>query len=55
MYSHPELKEKIDPELAKYLKGKSCFNINKSYNALLKNTDELLSIGIEKYKELEWI
>jgi hypothetical protein len=55
VYSHPELRKEVDPELVKFLKGKSCFNINKYYADLLKNIDEILSIGIKKYKDLEWI
>ncbi|OLS26091.1 MAG: hypothetical protein HeimC3_10640 [Candidatus Heimdallarchaeota archaeon LC_3] len=55
IYSHPELKEKINPELVKFLKSKSCFNINKSFPSLLNNIDEILSIGINKYKVIEWI
>jgi hypothetical protein len=55
IYSHPELFKNISPQLKKVLKGKSCFNINKITPQILKETEEVLKIGIRKYKELDWI
>ena len=55
IYSHPELYEEISADLKKVLKGKSCFNIKKINPILLKEIEKALEIGIEKYKELNWI
>ncbi|UCC20143.1 MAG: hypothetical protein JSV62_02345 [Promethearchaeota archaeon] len=55
IYSHPDIFENISPELRKFLKGKSCFNINKTTPQLLKEIEHILKTGIKKYKEIEWI
>lgn len=55
IYSHPELSKVIPTELKKTLKGKSCFNIRKNSPILLSEIEKTLLIGIEKYKEIEWI
>lgn len=55
IYSHPELYEEINPDLKKVLKGKSCFNIKKTNPSLLNEIEKALEIGIEKYRELDWI
>ena len=55
IYSHPESFTDISTSLRKYLKGKSCFNINKSTPQLLKEIEEILKRGIKKYQEIEWI
>ncbi len=55
IYSHPDLFKNINPDLKKFLKGKSCFNINKIYPQLLEEIEDLLKKGISKYKEIGWI
>ncbi|MFX0021502.1 MAG: hypothetical protein ACFE9S_04200 [Candidatus Hermodarchaeota archaeon] len=55
IYSHPDLFSDISPDLREVLKGKSCFNINKTSPQLLKEIDSILEKGINKYKEIEWI
>ena len=55
IYSDPELIEDVIPELKKYLKGKSCFNIKKSSKNLLKNVRTVLNNGIQIYKKKKWI
>ena len=55
IYSHPDYFKNISPELKKLLKGKSCFNINKITPQLLKEIEDILKVGIRKYKEIEWI
>lgn len=55
IYSHPELIKDVIPELKKYLKGKSCFNIKKSSGNLLKNVTKVLNNGIRIYREMKWI
>jgi hypothetical protein len=55
IYSHPDFFSNISPDLRKVLKGKSCFNINKTSPQLLEEIESLLKKGINKYKEIEWI
>jgi hypothetical protein len=55
IYSHPELIKNISPELKQTLKGKSCFNIKNSSPELLKEIEKILLLGIQKYKEIDWI
>jgi len=55
IYSHPDLFKNINPDLKKFLKGKSCFNINKTNPQLLEEIEDLLKKGIIKYKEIDWI
>lgn len=55
IYSHPDLFSNISPDLRKVLKGKSCFNINKTNPQLLKEIESILKEGINKYKEIDWI
>ncbi|MFX0005453.1 MAG: hypothetical protein ACFFAV_01870 [Candidatus Hermodarchaeota archaeon] len=55
IYSHPELFSDISPNLRKVLKGKSCYNINKTSPQLLIEIESILEKGINKYKEIEWI
>lgn len=56
VYSHPgDFKHEISTDLRKFLKGKSCFNVNKTTPELYKEIEKLLVNGIEKYKEISWI
>jgi hypothetical protein len=55
IYSHPEEFKNISPRLKKTLKGKSCFNISNITPQMLKEVEELLERGIDKYKEIKWI
>jgi hypothetical protein len=55
IYSHPNSFTHISAELKKFLKGKSCFNINKTTPQLLKEIEDILKMGINKYKDIEWI
>lgn len=55
VYSHPELVQGISQELRKDLKGKSCFNIKKQSHETLKHIEDILTKGIAKYEELNWI
>jgi hypothetical protein len=55
IYSHPDLFQDISSDLRKVLKGKSCFNINKVNPQILKEIENLLTTGIDKYKEIGWI
>lgn len=55
IYSHAEEFKDISPELRKFLKGKSCFNINKTTPPLLEEIEHVLKKGIDKYKEIDWL
>lgn len=55
IYSHPDEFFEISPNLRKTLKGKSCFNINKIPPQFLKDLEDILKKGIDKYKEIKWI
>ncbi len=55
IYSDPELIEDVIPELKKYMKGKSCFNIKKTSENLLKSVITVLNNGIQIYKKKKWI
>jgi len=55
IYSHPDSFKNISAGLKKSLKGKSCFNINKTTPQLLNEIEDLLKSGIKKYKEIDWI
>jgi len=55
IYSHPDDFQDISSELKRFLKGKSCFNINKINSSVLKEIEVLLIKGINKYHEIGWI
>jgi hypothetical protein len=55
IYSHPEFFSDINPELKRFLKGKSCFNLNKTTPTLLSEIEDLVVDGIKKYRDLGWI
>jgi len=55
IYVDKNLKEKIEPELLKLLKGKSCFHIKKLDDVLLAQIDNALQIGFDLYKERGWV
>lgn len=55
VYTHPEMKKLIKPELMKLLKGKSCFHLKKTNNELLQQIKDTLKSGFEMYKKNEWV
>ncbi|MHA1308884.1 MAG: DUF1801 domain-containing protein [Candidatus Heimdallarchaeota archaeon] len=55
IYVEKNLKELLDPELLKLLKGKSCFHIKKLDDNLEAQIEKALAIGFELYKEKGWI
>ncbi|MFX1329538.1 MAG: hypothetical protein ACFE91_15535 [Promethearchaeota archaeon] len=55
IYSHPDLFTDISLDLKKFLKGKSCFNINKTTPQLLREIEDILKKGIDKYKKIKWV
>ena len=55
IYVEPELKEKLEPELLKLLKGKSCFHIKSIDQELENKIFDALQKGYKLYEENEWI
>ncbi|MFX1386519.1 MAG: hypothetical protein ACFE9M_04820 [Promethearchaeota archaeon] len=55
IYSHRDFFKNLSIDLKKFLKGKSCFNINKITPQLLEEIEDVLKLGIKKYKEIDWI
>lgn len=55
VYSHPDSFKSISNDLKKFLKGKSCFNINKTTPQIIEEIEDILKQGIKLYKEIEWI
>jgi len=55
IYSHPDSFKDISTELRKSLKGKSCFNLNKTTPPLLEEIEEVLKKGIDMYKKIDWL
>jgi hypothetical protein len=55
VYANPSLKNKLKPELLKYLKGKSCFHIKKLDDNLKSQIKDALETGYEYYKKLKWV
>lgn len=55
IYSHPQLFKIKDPELQKFLKGKSCFNIKKFTPETKEELEDILKQGIALYRKEKWI
>ncbi len=55
IYVDPGSKKSLGPELAKTLKGKSCFHINYLDKTLLSQIKKLLASGRKYYKEQGWV
>jgi hypothetical protein len=55
IYTAPELKSELHPELLKCLKGKSCFHIKKMNEEVAEQVKEALQKGYELYKKKGWI
>jgi hypothetical protein len=55
VYTYPELKSELHPELLKCLKGKSCFHIKKLDEEMAEQVKEALEKGYALYKKKGWI
>ncbi len=55
IYTNPEVKELLHPDLIKLLKGKSCFHFKKLDETLMKHITNALNIGYKAYKQNEWV
>lgn len=55
VYAEPEVKTVFAPELARLLKGKSCFHIKKLDDTLLKHLEDALQTGFELYQQRGWV
>jgi hypothetical protein len=55
IYTNPEVKELLHPDLIKLLKGKSCFHFKKLDETLMEHITQALDIGYKTYKQNEWV
>jgi len=55
VYTVPEFKSQLQPELLKCLKGKSCFHIKKMDEQLFSQVKDALKKGYDLYKKKGWI
>jgi len=55
LYVDPDLKKRIDPDLVKLLKGKSCFHIKKLDDTLKKSITSSFKIGVDFFRKKNWI
>ena len=55
IYAQPSEIDKLGKDLRKLLKGKSCFQIKKVDDVLLKQIKESLEQGVECYKRLKFL
>jgi hypothetical protein len=54
-YMTPGIKKRMNPELAKLLKGKSCFRVKMLTPELRKGIREALELGVECFRERGWV
>lgn len=55
IYTNPEVKELLHPDLLKLLKGKSCFHFKKLDQIMMEHVSHALDIGYKAYKKNEWV
>lgn len=55
IYTNPEVKEMLHPDLLKLLKGKSCFHFKKLDEVMMEHVAHALDIGYKAYKQNEWV
>lgn len=55
IYTVPELKSELHPDLLKSLKGKSCFHLKKMDEEVAQQVKDALKKGYDLYKKKGWI
>jgi hypothetical protein len=55
VYTQPEMQRLFPPELAKLLKGKSCFHVKKLDEQLIEQLDAAMQSGFVLYQERGWV
>lgn len=55
VYSCPDMKKAMKPELLKLLKGKACFHVKSIDDETEAQLKDALHKGFKKYKELGWV
>ena len=53
IYTCPELRDGLSPELKKRMQGKSCFNFKKVDPKLFKELGQLTKLGMQKFSDPE--
>jgi len=54
-YAEPEIRDQIDPEFMKLLKGKSCFYITSAEKTILDQVKKALDLALRYYKDKGWV
>jgi len=55
IYTNPEVKDLLHPDLLKLLKGKSCFHFKKLDEVMMEHVAVALDLGYKAYKQNEWV
>ncbi len=55
VYGSEKVKEQIQPDLLKTLKGKACFHIKTTDKELMKQIKAALKVGYDGYKKQGWV
>ena len=55
IYTNPEVKELLHPDLLKLLKGKSCFHFKKLDETMMEHVANAFEVGYKFYKQHEWV
>ena len=55
LYTTSGVKEVLDPELLKLLKGKSCFHVKQVTPSLKRHIKHALKLGFAEYKKNGWV
>ena len=55
VYMTPAIKGRINPELVKLLKGKSCFHVKRLTPELRKGLGDALRLGVQCFRERGWV
>jgi hypothetical protein len=56
VYVEPELLEDVPPDVAKMLKGKSCFHVKRELDTEIEQAFvDLIQAGVELYRQKDWL
>ena len=55
VYCHPDIKKIIGADLLRTLKGKACFHIKSTDDALMKQIGAAMKIGCDQFRKNKWI
>ena len=55
VYVEPGIEEKLSPELAKLLKGKSCFHVKALTPGVRDGIKSALELGVKRFRDRGWV